>query len=94
VLFRSDPTAPRPAEVVMFSCADMGADALSAFNFFATNDETKSFPAILLLTEDQKAYLKQAKLAEHRRVAMLPVKMKELRQLILELSEKSSPSVR
>lgn len=89
-----DPTSTRPAEVVMFSCADMGADALNAFNFFATNDDTKNFPAILLLTEDQKSYIKQAKLAEHRRVTMLPVKMKELRQLILELSEKSSPTVR
>ena len=84
-----DPTAPRPAEVVMFSCADMGADALNAFNFFATNDDTKSFPAILLVTENQQNYVKQAKLAEHRRVATLPVKIKELRELLLELSDRS-----
>jgi eukaryotic-like serine/threonine-protein kinase len=89
-----DPTAPRPAEVVMFSCADMGTDALNAFNFFATNEETKNFPAILLVTDNQQAYVKQAKLAEHRRVATLPVKMKELRQLLLELVEKSSAPAR
>ncbi|MBL8888574.1 MAG: serine/threonine protein kinase [Planctomycetaceae bacterium] len=88
-----DPTAPPPAEVVMFSCADMGADALSAFNFFATNDDTKKFPAILLVTEDQQSLAKQAKLANHRRVMSLPVKMKELRQSLLELMELSSPSV-
>jgi serine/threonine protein kinase len=88
-----DPTAPPPAEVVMFSCSDMGADALNAFNFFATSDDTKKFPAILLVTENQQSLAKQAKLANHRRVMTLPVKMKELRQSLLELMEQSSSSI-
>jgi serine/threonine protein kinase len=85
-----DPTEPPPAEVVMFSCADLGVDALNAFNFFATHDDTKNFPAILFLTDTQQAYAKQAKLAKHRAVMNLPVKMKDLRQLLVQLIEETS----
>ncbi len=85
-----DPTQPVPADVVLFSCADMGVDVLNAFNFFATNEETKNLPAILLVTDHQQSFVKQAKLAKHRTVMSLPVKMKDLRSQLLSLLDKSA----
>lgn len=84
-----DPAEPLPADVVLFSCADLGADALNAFNFFATNEETHRFPAILFVADNQQALAKQAKLAEHRAVLPLPVKMRDLRALLQKLLEQS-----
>jgi serine/threonine-protein kinase len=87
-----DPTESPPAEVVLFSCADLGVDALNAFNFFATHDDSKNIPAILLVTENQTAYAKQAKLGPMRTVMSLPVKMRELRQTLVELMAAARPS--
>jgi serine/threonine protein kinase len=87
-----DPTERPPAEVVLFSCADMGVDALNAFNFFATHDDTKNIPAILLVTENQQSLEKQAKLGPRRTVMTLPVKIRELRQTLLELMDAERPS--
>ncbi len=80
-----DPSEPLPADVVLFSCSDLGSDALNAFNYFATNDETKRFPAILMITESQRHFLEQANLAEHRTFIELPIKVKELRLNLLQL---------
>lgn len=80
-----DPAEPRPADVVLFSCAELGSDGLAAFNFFAENEGTCTMPALLLVTDKQLHFVEQAKLSPLRGYVQLPVKVKELRSKILEL---------
>lgn len=82
-----DPAEPRPADVVIFSCAELGSDGLSAFNFFAENEETVSIPALLLVTDRQMHFVDQAKLNANRGYMELPVKVRDLRTKLLKLFE-------
>jgi len=84
-----DPAEDAPAECVIFSCADLSADGLSAFNFFAEAEQTSDFPAILLVTDKQQHFIKQAKLNENRLVIQLPLKFKELRLALLKLTRET-----
>lgn len=80
-----DPTEPPIADVVLFSCAELGTDGLSAFNYFANGDETKSIPAVLMVTDQQSHFVTQAKLSPIRTFLELPVKVSRLRKTMLGL---------
>ena len=76
----------RPADCVMFGTSELGVSALEAFNKFATDEGTQAVPAILIVDPRQKeAVIKQAKLADHRVVITLPLKLKQLRAMLIKL---------
>lgn len=87
-----DPAEPAPADIVLFSCAELGADGLGAFNFFAENEDTANIPAMLLITDRQQHFLDQANFSPVRDYVELPVKVKLLRKKMLKLFAASQPA--
>ena len=75
----------RVADCVLFSTMELGAAALDGFNRFAMEDVTSKKPAILLLDEKQTVEDDQAKLASHRVMMKMPMKVRELRLMLLKL---------
>ncbi len=82
---RLDPAEPRPADCVIFGTTGNGALGLEAFNRFKGEIMT-TIPAILLIDPKRNNLESQADLSiPNRRIAHLPIKMKEIRGLLSEL---------
>ena len=74
------------AECIVFGTGELGAEALEAFNRFASNDMTCDIPAILLVDERQRDLAqKQANLADHRVIVSMPLKFREFRTTLRSL---------
>jgi eukaryotic-like serine/threonine-protein kinase len=80
--FRQDAAV---ADAVLFSAQQIGAPALEMFNQLGKDKRTESVPAVLLLSESQKAWLSTAQTDKHRIVLTLPLTMKQLRTNLEEL---------
>lgn len=80
----SDPEHPG-ADLVIFSAPELGYEALDAFNQFATGDNTRHLPAILFLDQKQKDLIKEARLSDRRVFLMMPLKVRELNDAIVQL---------
>ena len=75
------------ADLVLFSCVNLGKSALDLFNRFGREGLTKDIPAVLLLGEKQRPWEKSADRATHRSVISMPVKSKQLREAMLAVSQ-------
>jgi serine/threonine protein kinase len=75
----------KPADCVMFCTTEMGEYALEAFNKFGTDHSTRHIPAVLFVEQRHPQLLKMASLAPHRVILMSPIKVRELRELLLKL---------
>jgi serine/threonine-protein kinase len=78
----------RAADAVLFTTGSNGRAALDAFNRFGQESTTRELPAILLLDQLHHGWEDDAKVAEHRVVAKMPIKMRELREALLEAMQK------
>lgn len=74
-----------PAECVVFCTTEMGEEALDAFNAFGENEDTKSVPAILFIAERHQDFASRATAAEHRKLLPMPLKVRQLRAMLLKL---------
>ena len=74
-----------PADCVLFGCGEIGAACLDAFNYFAEDEYSKDTPAILITDEKQAHFKTHAKLAQHRVSMEMPIKFRELRQILHKL---------
>ena len=82
---------PSVADVVIFSCIGLGRAGVDAFNEFATATATSRVPAILLLDKKHDGWESEAQLqAEHHLSLQMPVKMKQLRLAINQLTANGS----
>lgn len=81
----------KPAEVVLFSTGQIGEPALEAFRQFASDEQTRNLPAILLLAAEHRAWAKQVQeiVAPHRVVLQMPIKLSQL----LEVMSKMVPPI-
>ena len=70
---------------MIFSTGELGESALDAFNRFAEGKHTRDIPAVLLLGEHQLDWKKQAKLDDHRVVLSMPIKLRQLREVLAKL---------
>lgn len=86
-LKRFDPNEDVPADCVVFSAHELGNQALEAFNQFATDEHTAAIPAVLLVGKQQQFIVGRAKMDTHRRMLSMPLKVKQLRQMIRGLLE-------
>lgn len=77
---------PDVADVIIFSCVGLGREAIDAFNHFARTPATSSAPAILLLDKLQENWKQHAELSDHRVAMTMPVKMRQLRDVINKLT--------
>lgn len=93
VLVMSDPDRamnrfsenPNVAEVVLFSTMALNQTALEAFNLFGVDSRTKDVPAVLLLSEAHPEWKSEVETAEHRTILSMPLKLRELRQMLANL---------
>jgi len=96
VLVSSDPERvldrffndPRAADIILFSTGNNGRTALDVFNRFGQETGTRDLPAVLLLDSNHHAWEEEAQQADHRTVAKMPIKMRELRSLLVEVAQK------
>ena len=82
-----DPAEPRPADLVIFGCADLGAGGVEAFKLFNKLPISADLPSILLIRDEQVGdYLRDVNLdpARHK-VLGLPVKFPLIRRAIRAL---------
>jgi CheY-like chemotaxis protein len=69
---------------------------LEAFNQFGANDLTRDIPAILFVDQNQQSLVERAEVARHRVILSMPIRLRELRSMLLKLfkaKEKSESSV-
>lgn len=96
VLVSSDPERaltrffqdPQAADVVLMTTGTNGRAALDAFNRFGQEAATRDLPTVLLLDQNHHDWEEHAKTAEHRVIAKMPIKMRELREALVEATRK------
>jgi serine/threonine-protein kinase len=79
---------PRAADAVLFTTGTNGRAAMESFNRLGQDSSTRDLPAVLLLDQVHHNWEDQAKKAEHRAVAKMPIKMRELREVLVEAMQK------
>lgn len=84
-LDRFDPIDDPPADLVVFGAADLGSDALDAFNQLGQNEHTAEIPAILLVDRRQTHIISNAETSKTRRLLPLPLKVRDLRTVLAKL---------
>ncbi len=82
-----------PADCVLFGCAGLGRAGLEAFNSFAEGEASAELPAILMMTEDQTDFLKDANLKRHHASVPLPIKFPVIRKILRKLLNIPDPKV-
>jgi eukaryotic-like serine/threonine-protein kinase len=93
VLLTSDPERalarllqePTAASCVLINAQEIGPPALEVFNRFAESTLTEPIPAALLLDEPQHQWREHARTANHRVVLNMPITMKRLREVLIQL---------
>jgi serine/threonine-protein kinase len=78
----------RAADCVLFTTSNNGRAALEVFNRFGQETATRDLPAVLLLDQIHHGWEEEARLADHRVVAKMPIKMRELREVMVEAMQK------
>lgn len=81
----------RPADCVIFGAAELGGDALEAFNQFATDELTADIPSVLLVDQRQSHLIGRAKRGPRRKLLPLPLHVKQLRVALIQLLQDVSP---
>lgn len=92
VLVSSDPERaltrffqdPQAADIVLMTTGTNGRSALEAFNRFGQEPATRDLPAVLLLDQSHHHWTEHVKAGEHRVIAKMPIKMRELREALVE----------
>jgi serine/threonine-protein kinase len=78
----------RAADAVLFTTGANGRAAVEMFNRFAQESTTRDLPAVLLLDQTHQHWESEAKTADHRAVAKMPIKMRDLREVLVETMQK------
>lgn len=76
------------ADLMLFSSIAIGRPALEVFNRFGQEPLTRDVPAVLLLGKHHHEWEGEAEVAEHRAVSKMPVKPRELREALLNVTAK------
>ena len=85
-------TGDKVADCVIFSTSELGESALEAFNKFGEGAHTNTIPAILLLGEHHQSWKAKAKLGQHRVLVSMPIKLRQLREVLARLVPESVDS--
>ena len=74
-----------PAECVIFCTTELGQNAIDAFNTFGETDATQAIPAILFLDENRVEMAARVNTDDHRVLLPMPLKVRQLRMILLKL---------
>jgi serine/threonine-protein kinase len=75
------------ADLMLFSSIAIGRSALAMFNRFGQEPLTREVPAVLLLGKEHD-WADEADIAEHRITCRMPIKPRELREVLLNATTK------
>jgi eukaryotic-like serine/threonine-protein kinase len=75
----------KAADVLLISSGHLGRPALDAFNRLGQETRLKHLPAVLLLGDTQKAWMKEAAGDARRNAVAMPLKSRELRACVLRV---------
>jgi serine/threonine-protein kinase len=78
----------RTADLVLFTTINNGRAALDIFNRLGQESSTRELPAVLLLDQNHHEWAELAHVADHRQVAKMPIKMRELREMLRDVTSK------
>ena len=84
-LARIEDAHTKLVDCVLFSTLSLADEALEAFNQFGSSDATKKIPAILFVDPKQSDLIKGARLSDKRVLVSMPLKVKELRETLVNL---------
>jgi eukaryotic-like serine/threonine-protein kinase len=84
-LARIDDSPTKLIDCILFSTLALGNEALEAFNKFGGSEATKNIPAILFVDPRQSEIIQGAKLSDKRVLVSMPLKVKELRETLVNL---------
>ncbi|MBB3205290.1 serine/threonine-protein kinase [Rhodopirellula rubra] len=84
-LARFDDAMEPPADCVIFGAAELGNDALDAYNEFAESEQTQNIPAIMLVDPRQRHIVEKAVRGSNRTLLPLPLSVKNLRVTLIKL---------
>jgi serine/threonine protein kinase len=79
---------PQAADLMLLTTGNNGRAALDVFNRLGQETVTRDLPAVLLLDENHHEWSEEATSSDNRVVAKMPIKMRELRELLLDVCEK------
>ena len=79
---------PRAADIILFTTSTNGQAALEAFNRFGQEGALRDIPAVLLLDQNHRHWAERAQTGEHRAVAKMPIKMRDLRGMLVDAMQK------
>ena len=83
--------AEAPSDCVLFCSMELGAAALEAFNRLGDMERAKHIPAVLFLAENQQDFARLANTAPHRVLLTMPLKVRQLRAILLKLLSRPEP---
>jgi serine/threonine-protein kinase len=78
----------RAADIVLFTTTSNGRAALETFNRFGQESSLREIPTVLLLDQNHAHWEHEALTNDHRMVAKMPIKMRDLRAALLEATKK------
>lgn len=78
----------RAADAILFTTSSNGRAALEAFNRFGQEGSLRDIPTVLLLDQNHVHWAEQAQTNDHRVVAKMPIKMRDLRGALVEAAKK------
>jgi hypothetical protein len=74
--------------LVLFTTIDNGRAALDVFNRLGRESSTRDLPAVLLLDQNHHEWAELAHVADHRQVAKMPIKMRQLREMLRDVTKR------
>jgi serine/threonine-protein kinase len=78
----------RAADVVLFTTGNNGRAAVEVFNRFGKELATRDVPAVLLLDQNHHHWQDEVQTSDHRAIAKMPIKMRQLREVLLDVMQK------
>ncbi len=85
--------ASRPADCVVISAADLGENALEAFNELATSEETSDLPLVMLVDPKQQHIVRASKTNEKHILLPMPLKVRDLRAALIQLIDVKTDTI-
>jgi len=77
--------AANAIDCVVLCAVDLGNEALDAFNSLGEQEQTKDVPVIMLVDPRQQHVIRGAKTSDHHVLLSMPLKVRELRQMLARL---------
>lgn len=73
------------ADIILISAGELADEAVEFFNALDKSEHTQHIPAILLVKRENKDHIAQAHTSEHRILLPIGLKIRQLREKLLEL---------